>query len=440
MSYERYTPEDVERLLATLRRHRTVADAEREMGWRRGRLRAVLLERGLGDPSSYLLPRVPLAESYGQPRGPAPPPVPMVAAPAPSPPAQPQPPPRPVAEIDQLERALRRSRAELADEKRRREQAEQRADAALERADLAEALRTQPSTPPISAHVPRSRTKSSAIPVLLCSDWHVEEIVDPASVNGRNEFTPDIARRRVEYLFEGYAWLVEQWAKSWDIRGAIVWLGGDLISGNIHEELLEGNAMSPTEATLLVQQMVSDGLEYLLHRCPFLQRITVPCNFGNHGRSTPKRRVSTAAQNSFEWLMYQSLKTRHSRDSRLVFHVASGAHLYSEVFGTRVRWHHGDDIRYHGGVGGLSIPLRKAVDSWDEFKQVDLTCVGHYHAFADYQYAMCNGSLIGFNAYALSIKARWEPPRQAAFLIDAEWGRRLVTPVYCDPDRKAGAE
>jgi hypothetical protein len=46
-----------------------------------------------------------------------------------------------------------------------------------------------------------------------------------------------------------------------------------------------------------------------------------------------------------------------------------------------------------------------------------------------------NGSLIGYNAYALAIKASPEPPVQAFFLIDSRFGKTVVCPVILDHDR-----
>ena len=41
-----------------------------------------------------------------------------------------------------------------------------------------------------------------------------------------------------------------------------------------------------------------------------------------------------------------------------------------------------------------------------------------------------NGSLIGYNAYALSIKASFEPPTQTYFLLDKKRGRTMTAPIY----------
>jgi len=338
---------------------------------------------------------------------------------------------------DKSTRDLERSRAKASTERRRRWAAEDAAELADKRAGITDALhRGHPILPPIAPAGPKSRGRNRGLPVLVCSDWHTEEVVDPKTINYRNEYNPAIAERRIAYLFEGAAWMLEQWSGGWDIDEMVVGLLGDLISGYIHDELLEGNAMSPVEAVLFAQGLAERGLLYLLERCPQLKRITVPCCFGNHGRTTQRRRVATAAANSFEWLMYRSLEKRFADDERIDVRVANGAHLYSDLYGLKVRWTHGDDVRYYGGVGGLSIPLKKAHQAWASFEPVDLTILGHYHTYVDYGFAVANGSVIGFNPYALSIKGEWEPPRQAMFLVDEEWGKRLVTPIYCDPDRR----
>ena len=40
-----------------------------------------------------------------------------------------------------------------------------------------------------------------------------------------------------------------------------------------------------------------------------------------------------------------------------------------------------------------------------------------------------NGSLIGYNAYAMSIKADYEKPSQTFFLIHPRYGKTIVAPI-----------
>jgi hypothetical protein len=328
-------------------------------------------------------------------------------------------------------KAIAKLRARLHKAQRRIKAAETERDVSAERLDTVLSL----GSSPVAAKIKRSRLKKSApteaVPVMTWSDWHVEEVVDPATVNGRNEYNPKISRERSQYLAEGCAWMIRQLENGWTMKNGVVWLGGDMITGYIHEELVEANAMSPTQAVLYCQTSIVQALLYIVENTK-LKHITVVCSYGNHGRTTQKRRVQTGAANSYEWLMYNVLASRFEDDDRFSFVIADGTHTYTEILGVTVRWHHGDDVRYQGGVGGLSIPMRKAAMAWNTFKHADITVIGHWHQFKDFGDVVVNGSLIGYNAYALSIKARYEPPRQGFFLIDAEHGKRLVSPIHVE--------
>ncbi len=301
-------------------------------------------------------------------------------------------------------------------------------DEAEKRLTLALSIQGEVSPEPIAA---RKRKQNEATAFLVASDWHVGELVDPRTVNGKNRYNPDIAARRAVKFFQNGLRLVQGARSGVTVDVAVLCLLGDMITGHIHEELVESNTMSPSEEILFCSGLLVQGIDFLLKEGKF-KRIIVPCCWGNHGRTTHRRRISTGAKNSFEWLMYHSLSQRYEKDDRVEFVVADGAHIYLDVYGYTLRLHHGDNVQYRGGVGGLGIPLRKATDAWDQFRDADLTVMGHYHQFVDFGYALVNGSLIGFNPYALSIKARFEVPRQAFFLMDRDRGKSLVAPIWVE--------
>lgn len=335
---------------------------------------------------------------------------------------------------DEFESFLQSGAPEQHRTKRALEEAKRSRDAALaafqeaeRRLDLALSIGTPPKK--IRIRKRGSKHSSEACPIFMASDWHVEETVDPKTVNGRNQYDPKIAERRAETFFERQLKLVELARAGWKIHEAVLWLGGDLITGYIHEELLEANAMSPTEAILFAERLIAGGIDFLLAEGRF-ERLVVVCNYGNHGRTTPFRRIATGSRNSFEWLMYHALRKHYRAEPRVEFLIADGAHAYLPLYDGEVRFTHGDDVRYAGGVGGLSIPLRKAIDAWDQFRPAMLTVIGHWHQLTDYQFCVVNGSLIGFNAYALSIKARYEPPQQGFVLMDSRRGKAMFAPVW----------
>jgi hypothetical protein len=42
----------------------------------------------------------------------------------------------------------------------------------------------------------KSKSETESTAVLVASDWHIEEIVNPETVNYLNEYNPDIAKQR----------------------------------------------------------------------------------------------------------------------------------------------------------------------------------------------------------------------------------------------------
>lgn len=285
--------------------------------------------------------------------------------------------------------------------------------------------------------VPLRKSTTGAIPVLVASDWHVEEKVDPSTVNSLNTYTPEIARMRAHNFFRSGVHMINTFENSHHMDTAVLAVLGDMISGYIHEELQESNFLSPTEATLLVYEFLEEGIEYILENTG-IEKLIVPCCFGNHGRTNKQKKISTSYQNSFEWMLYKIMEKAYADDPRVDLLIENGYHLYLELFDGKykIRFHHGDSMRYGGGVGGITIPVNKAVAQWNRIRTVDLDVFGHFHQLIDNGNWICNGSLIGYNPFALSIKASYERPRQAFFLVDEKRGKTFFAPIYVEEDLK----
>jgi hypothetical protein len=291
--------------------------------------------------------------------------------------------------------------------------------------------------PPVIPRRERSGTREMTA-VARASDWHFEETVDPESVAGRNEYNLDVAAARIERFFQAIAWHVEHQRGSGKIavHDLVLWLGGDLITGYIHEELQESNALSPTETMLWLEPRLEGGIRGLLDRLD-LASIVVPCSYGNHGRTTQKKRISTGHANTNEWLMYHHLLAKLKDEKRVCFEVTASPHQYVRTYDQVIHFHHGDSLKYQGGVGGIAIPLLKAVPQWDRTVEADVHCIGHFHQLRDFGRAVVNGSLIGFNGYAQEIRAEFEPPQQALFYMDSKRGKVMNTKLWVE-DREGG--
>jgi len=304
------------------------------------------------------------------------------------------------------------------------------------RAQVVEQIQSASLSLPSATRAPKKQSKQSggmreATPVVMCSDWHIEEEVSSEKTNGMNEYTITIADHRISRLSEGILWLLDMHRTKFVIDDFVLWLGGDLFSGYIHEELIESNQLSPVESVLWLQSRLRNLIDTLVGSGK-VKTLYVPCSYGNHGRTTQRKRISTGAENSYEWMMYQQLAF-HYRDSANVKIIAPKSQLiYLDVYDFTLRFAHGDQISYQGGIGGLTIPAYKKIAAWDVGRRADITCIGHFHQYLSLSSLVTNGSLIGFNPYAISIGARYEPPQQAFFLLDSKRGKTLSTPIWVD--------
>lgn len=284
---------------------------------------------------------------------------------------------------------------------------------------------------PVKLKVEDSGKPSQSTAFMVASDWHLEEEVDPVAVNGLNKYNLEIAEQRISKFFQNGLKLVEMCRAKSNIDTLVLALLGDLISGYIHDELVESNQLSPVQAIHRLYQLLSGGIDFLLENGGFEQLI-IPTCCGNHGRTTPKPRVSTAIQNSYEWLLYKFLCDRYAGDSRVQFNVAAAYFTYLDCYGKTIRFHHGDDIRYQGGIGGVHIPLNKAIGAWNKAKRADLDVLGHWHARMSHGNYVVNGSMIGYNAFSIRIKADYEVPCQSFFLMHPTRGKTVECPIHVE--------
>jgi hypothetical protein len=301
------------------------------------------------------------------------------------------------------------------------------------RADILESVRDH-EVPNITIKEPRSGLREGTA-VILASDWHVEETVEPDKISGRNAYNMEIARKRSEKFFSGIKWMIEYKRSAFVIRDVILWLGGDLISGYIHPELAESNEASPIEAILFVKELISQGIKSLLADKK-IENLYIPCSYGNHGRTTEKIRINTGAENSFEWLLYNVLRDEFKAEGRVQFIIDRSAHQYVQVYNKTLHFHHGDDLRYGGGVGGISIAINKRIPVWDRFKPAEVHNIGHWHQWMPLRRCVVNGSLIGYSPYSLRIGADYEDPVQAFYIFDSKRGKVEQTQIWVTEDDK----
>ena len=281
---------------------------------------------------------------------------------------------------------------------------------------------------PITASNQTARSES--VPVLLCSDWHCGAVVKAESVNQLNAYDVDEFHNRAAALFRNAIKVIDMARTSVDITTMVLWLGGDLIDNQLHPDATQQQDLTPTQQLVECERSIAAGIDYLLKHGN-LQHLIVPCSVGNHGRTTIKQQ-SNATENSFEWLMYQSLRRHFRNEPRIQWQISDGNILYIDVLGQQLRFHHGDAVKYGGGVGGITVPLTKWIYRQDVGIRADHTFLGHFHTLTLGSGFSINGSLIGPTAYSLKLGFPPERPQQLMRFIDSERGFTLSAPILTD--------
>jgi len=128
------------------------------------------------------------------------------------------------------------------------------------------------------------------MPTYFGSDWHYGEVVRGAEVGGVNEFNSEIAAKRIRRGAETTVDLAyNHMGRVKTVYPGIVFaLGGDLMSGDIHEELMVTNDRTPQQCVNELTDLIAANIELFATK---FGRVFVPAVTGNHGRSTRKPRM-----------------------------------------------------------------------------------------------------------------------------------------------------
>lgn len=292
--------------------------------------------------------------------------------------------------------------------------------------------------PPPFLTVGANTPSSPGVPTLFLSDWHAGEVVHPSQINGVNQFNVSIMRERAKALTSSAVHLLEIISPKMDYPGIVMPLGGDMISGNIHEELTATNEFN-TMPTVLELFSILSGITEEMAR--IFGKVFLPCVTGNHGRDTRKMWTKDRHHTSFDWLLYQFLARRFEKDKRVTFYIPDGTDAYYRIFQHRYLLTHGDQFRGGDGIIGPLGPIirgdhKKRSRNAQVNMDYDTMICGHWHQYIHLSRLIVNGSLKGYDEYAYVNNFPFEPPAQALWLTHPKYRTTYRMPVYVDRQRE----
>ena len=267
--------------------------------------------------------------------------------------------------------------------------------------------------------------------VLPISDLHYGEVVQPQISFGFNKYNPEIAEHRLAKLFEENY----KFSTLYGCDELHILMLGDLISGEIHDELRETNAYTaPKCVSCLNSYLIGLILEY----AKLYKRVIISCVVGNHSRTGKKLQSKNRSQDNYEHIIYSTIKDRceaEAKNIKVEFDDEATV-LITQIGNQRWMLEHGD--RYNGSqaaAGAINTVLRK-IGTDLRHNHADVSIMGHWHVGAEgaidaredgnMTKVYINPSVVGPDEFATTVLHAYYPAESNVFITD---GERVVAKV-----------
>jgi len=270
------------------------------------------------------------------------------------------------------------------------------------------------------------------IGTLFLSDCHFDEVVNPDEVEGVNEYSREIAKRRLKRVTSG---AIDVARGSFNIKydGFNLFLGGDLISGSIHDLDITNEDTSIGTVDYWADHLV----EVVGSLVEEFGRLHVSVVVGNHGRNTHKPRNKLRVRDNFDWLLCRIVARYFAQDSRITWQIPESADALVQIYDEHIRLTHGDQFRGGSGISGMLAPLmlgsfRKTMRQATLGNPHSLLCMGHHHNYWCGKGIIVNNCLKGYDEYAYVSNFAFSKPSQAFFIITPKRGLTFPCEIWAE--------
>lgn len=303
------------------------------------------------------------------------------------------------------------------------------------RADIFGSLTDVTLAPPEwLTHMPAGKTHHGTI-IAMLSDTHLDEVVSAREMNFVNAYNREIALLRIRKFFGNVILLTRDYIAGVKIDGLQLLLGGDIVSGNIHEELKITNEAPILDTCVYWAEQIAAGIEQLLGFFPKIHVTAVP---GNHGRLTKKPSFKNRVRDNYDWLIYKLVEKHFRGNTQVTFQIPDAPEAHFQIYNLRNLLVHGDQGFSGGnGIGGLAVPIMRGDAKKQKAKTAighpyDVMWMGHWHvrSVLGGGTVRINGTTKGWDEYAAGNNFDFQQPQQALAMVTPERGITLDMPVF----------
>jgi hypothetical protein len=239
-----------------------------------------------------------------------------------------------------------------------------------------------------------------ATAVLHISDWHIGA---QENVNGFNDFNYSIACDRVKLLTNKYIDWTKMHRSMYNIDELVIIATGDMISGDIHEELLRTNEFSVPEQCVKASMLLAKMTNELSHHFKKVRVEYIVAD--NHSRTTKKIQFGDG-KNSYNYIIGTMTKLMLKDNSAVEFFIYPEIQKVIQIENLRYLITHGNCVR--GGFAGIPFySMQRKVGAeaavrmnMPEHTHFDKIVMGHYHTpmrSTSYEMTGCLSSTTAFD-------------------------------------------
>jgi len=275
---------------------------------------------------------------------------------------------------------------------------------------------------------------TSGVPCLFLSDIHHGEVVDPSQINGVNEFNSEISKQRIQNVIDTSINLLFDHFANPKYDYIVLAMGGDMVSGNIHDELRETNDAKIIDISIDLANTLIQHIYTLKER---FHRVYVPCVVGNHGRLDKRPRAKGGVTDNFDFLIYKIIERHFADDYNVTIDVSKGFDLRFDVNGHGFLLTHGNQFKAGNALAGPvmawkrgELKKKKNYDSvGDPF---DTMIMGHFHSLTYANGLIVNGTTKGMDEWTFGMNFEFEKPQQALWIVGNDGRINYKLEVFAD--------
>jgi len=275
------------------------------------------------------------------------------------------------------------------------------------------------------------RSQSECIAVMQISDGHMGAVQLADEIEGFGEFSPELCESRQISYAERFIHWIAMHRQAYNIREVAILVTGDLISGDIHEELKVTNAFPSPVQVVRAAEVLTKQVAMI---APHFEKVTVHfISEDNHARLTRKPQAKEAGFNSLNYLVGKLAGVYLEAHHNVEFNIYPQYEKVVTVLNRQYLISHGHGLISWMGIPWYTIQRKVGKESTSRLQIIMNDIVkakdvgfhkyifGHFHTpFDDVLYSCC-GSVSGTDAYDHK-NGRFARPSQSSWIVHPKHG------------------